>query len=121
MMRLFILFAVVTLAASCTPAASPNAATTWNYYENDPGGIQVNGPGTHDDILGAQTDTEACASLGDAAFPPGYCEELRRGGSGSSTTPNRGGELGVCESDSAFELLPPGWATPGNPWIRRCP
>lgn len=103
-MRLFLLTVVTLLLASCTPSASPQ--TQWDYSQNEPGGIQVSGPGTYEDMLGEQTPAEACASLGSDAFPPGYCEGLNGGSSPTS---------GNCDGDAAFELFPPGPA-----WIARC-
>lgn len=109
MRSVILLSLTVALLASCAPSASPEASS-WNYYDNEPGGIQVSDQGAYEDALGEQTPGEACASLGAAAFPPGYCEGLA-GGSNGGSSPNGEG----CEGDAAFELFPPGPA-----WIARC-
>lgn len=105
-----VIVASAAVLAACSPASQQ--PVVWDYGENQPGGIQVNGPATHEDMLAPQTPLEACQSLGADAFPAGYCEGLQSGSQGQQGT--------SCESGSAFELFPEGWATPGNPWVSRC-
>lgn len=116
LVKTLLLTAGLLIAVSaCSPASQQ--PVSWNYYDNEPGGIQVRGEATGpDDFLYAETDAEACQNLGFDAFPPGFCESVT-GGSGSSRNPTPDAE---CQSGSAFEIFPPGWSTPGSPWIRRC-
>lgn len=76
-MRLIFLLLTAAVLASCAPKAAP---VSWDYYDNAPGGIEVRGPGTYDDLLGegsspsVRSGGECAGNAAYELFPPGFGE-----------------------------------------------